>query len=100
MGKDTGQIHLDPLQLRRQVHPIRTRIEARGKIYNHIYTLLTLFCDESVKQVCPRHPSPSIAIVEGHGIGDLIAAFPSEPARKGIAEERVFAFGLSRAIDR
>jgi hypothetical protein len=64
------------------------------------HALLTLFSDELVKHVRACYPSPSVAVAEGNGIGDLIAALSGETARKGIPKERFLAFGLARPIDR
>jgi hypothetical protein len=75
----------------------RSRIGEGG---DHVHSLLTLFGDELVIHECSRYPGPSVAVAEGNGVGDLIAASYRVVARKGIVKERVLAFGLARSIDR
>jgi len=76
------------------------RIEARGEIDDHIHALPDLFSDELVKQICARYPSPSVAVTEGNRVGDLIAAFSNEKARKGNAKKSILSLGFARPIDR
>jgi hypothetical protein len=51
-----GQINFDPVQRRGQLHAVRSGVQSRCEVHNHVRTLRHLLADDSVEQIGARHP--------------------------------------------
>jgi hypothetical protein len=97
--QDVGKVHFNPTKRRRQLHPVRPRVQTCGQVDDQINSLLNLFFDQRIEEIGARRLRP-IDPDERKRLGDLLAAFARQTARKRIAKHRVRPVRFSRAIDR